>query len=359
MPHNLEKRTQILILPRIFNKKSLTCISVKSTFCSQNEQKSYSHIVHNFQTRLHLSGYGVQAISQMTIHIPVLSKQVLHLLEPLPEKVFIDATIGLGGHSREILNSLNGKGWLYGVDVDQENLARAKENLKKFQNVTFIRDSFKNLQEIGERILKEQTKIDGILLDLGLSSVHVDEPQRGFSFKHSGPLDMRFDARERLTAADIVNRWSEKDLIAIFKHYGEEKFANRIAHEIVHIRKNENFTTTSQLADFVASIVPQKVGRKIHPATRVFQALRIAVNREVEVLEKGLAGAIKVLSHGGRIAVISYHSIEDRIVKNIFRTAKREGMMKILTKKPVTPDAEEIRENRRSRSAKLRAAERL
>lgn len=260
-----------------------------------------------------------------------------------------------------ILEKLAGKGSLYGIEVDERNLLLAKERLNPYKNVHFIRDNFENLEALGRGILQKEGRIDGILFDLGLSSMHVDEGTRGFSFQSEGPLDMRFDTRQPLTAADIINTYSLEDLLSIFRVYGEERNAYKIATRIVEHRKKERFTTTSQLANFIASTIAthKDFYFKRHPATRIFQSLRIATNREVEVLHTGLEGAIKVLSKGGKIVVISYHSLEDRIVKNIFRRCKQEEVLKILTKKPLEPDEKEMEENRRSRSAKLRAAEKI
>lgn len=313
-----------------------------------------------------------------TIHIPVLTNQILEYLKPAAGKVFIDCTLGLGGHTEALIT--RGAKAVYGIDVDERNLEKAKDRLKQYKNVHFIHDNFENLEEIGAKILKKEERIDGILFDLGLSSLHVDEAVRGFSFQKEGPLDMRFDPRSAVTAADIVNTYPLEELLFIFKTYGEEKFSYRIAREIIQYRKQHKFATTSQLADFIANIFSKGKRNfyfKRHPATRIFQALRIAANREIEVLQKGLEGAVKVLSTrpshseakpimrpegatlNGRLVVISYHSLEDRLVKNFFRQQKTLGSLKILTKKPVTPDDEEINQNRRSRSAKLRAAEKL
>lgn len=295
-----------------------------------------------------------------TIHIPVLTNQILEYLKPAAGKVFIDCTLGLGGHTEALIT--RGAKAVYGIDVDERNLEKAKDRLGQYKNVHFIHDNFENLAAIGAKILKKEERIDGILFDLGLSSLHVDEAIRGFSFQKEGPLDMRFDPKSAVTAADIVNTYPLEELLFIFKTYGEEKFSYRIAREIIQYRKQHKFATTSQLADFIANIFSKGKRNfyfKRHPATRIFQALRIAANREIEVLQKGLEGAVKVLSTTGRLVVISYHSLEDRLVKNFFRQQKALGLMKILTKKPITPDDEEINRNRRSRSAKLRAAEKL
>jgi len=297
-----------------------------------------------------------------SVHIPVLINQVLEFLNPQPGEIFIDCTLGTGGHTEAILERLRGKGAVYGIDADSRNLDLARKRLINHNHVHFTRNNFENLEEIGREILAKEGKISGILFDLGLSSLHVEEAIRGFSFQKEGPLDMRFDTNQPLTAADIVNTYPLENLIFIFKTYGEEKFSYRIARKIIEFRRRKQFTTTTELADFIANIFSK--GRpdfyfKRHPATRIFQALRIAANREIEVLEKGLAGAIKVLSKGGRIVVISYHSLEDRIVKNFFRAWKKQGILKILAKKPITPSEEEVDQNKRSRSAKLRAAEKL
>lgn len=299
----------------------------------------------------------------MSSHIPVLTNQVIHYLDPKPGEIFIDCTIGLGGHSDEILKRMNGKGALIGIDVDERNLAEAREKLT-YLNVNFIRDNFEALEEIGEKIAEKFGHIDGILFDLGLSSLHVDLPERGFSFQKEGPLDMRYDTRQTLTAEKIINTYPLEDLIQIFQTYGEEKFSYRIASKIVEFRKHKPFKSTTQLANFIAAHVPARFSgkargrarKRIHPATRIFQALRIAANREIEVLKIGLASACKILSPDGRMVVISYHSLEDRIVKKFFKEKKAENILTILTKRPITASEKEIEMNRRSRSAKLRAA---
>ena len=298
----------------------------------------------------------------MNNHIPVLTNQLLQFLAPREGQIFVDCTLGIGGHTKKISEALNGTGAVYGIEVDERNLALAKERLSAAKNIHFIHDNFENLEAIGKEIIKKEGKIDGILFDLGLSSLHVDEASRGFSFQKDGPLDMRFDPRQTLTAADIINEYSQEKLTEIFTTYGEERFSNSIAAGIVDHRKRSRFTTTLQLANFIESCVGGgrgHAGPRIHPATRVFQALRIATNREIEVLHSALASAISLLSQGGRIVVISYHSLEDRLVKNMFRDAKKESILNVLTKKPIKPDVHEIASNRRSRSACLRAAEKL
>ncbi|MBI4994901.1 16S rRNA (cytosine(1402)-N(4))-methyltransferase RsmH [Candidatus Peregrinibacteria bacterium] len=294
-------------------------------------------------------------------HIPVLLNQVLRFLEPLPGKIFIDATLGLGGHTKELISRMNDQGAVYGIETDERNLISAKKNLAGFKNIHFIHDNFENLEEIGTRVLKQEGRIDGIFFDLGLSSPHIEEGQRGFSFQREGPLDMRFNQTQGILAADIVNTYSLEQLTQIFQTYGEEKFSYRIAKHIIQLRRRNKFKTTTQLKTAVEECIPHRYSSahysKIHPATRIFQALRIAANREIEVLGSGLNGALNVISKHGRIVVISYHSLEDRVVKNFFRDNKKNGLVKILTKKPIRPDREEMMQNRRSRSAKLRAAE--
>lgn len=285
-------------------------------------------------------------------HIPVLAREVLALLDPKPDEVIVDCTLGLGGHTKLISDALQGTGRVYGLDADIRNLTVAKERLSTQKNVAFIHDNFGHLQEHLARIKTQEKRVDGILFDLGLSSVHVDDAARGFSFMREGPLDMRYDTRKGQTAADIVNTYTLPNLISLFKTYGEEPFSNRIAEAIVTARKLKEFQTTTQLAECIGQSV--RSSGKVHPATRVFQALRIATNREIEVLVQGLTAAVNGVDLGGRVVVISYHSLEDRIVKNLFRDLKKDHRGVILTKKPTVPTEEEIRENRRARSAKLR-----
>ncbi len=296
----------------------------------------------------------------MDSHIPVLLNQVIALLAPAPGKIFMDCTLGVGGHTEALAKALDGTGSIYGIEVDERNLALAQERLKGYSNVHFIRDNFENLEAIADEILKKEKRIDGILFDLGLSSLHTDNPERGFSFQNDGPLDMRFDTRSGATAADILNTYSLEDLNYIFQTYGEEKFSYRIANAVVAHRRNEPFTRTAQLVDVVSACVPRTPHFfKRNPATRVFQSLRIATNREIEVLGHGIAAATAKISSGGRIAVISYHSLEDRIIKNVFRDGKKEGTLHVITKRPIVPEEAEIELNRRSRSAKLRVAEKM
>lgn len=287
-------------------------------------------------------------------HIPVLAKEVIEGLDPKPGQHFVDGTVGLGGHAALILERTSPDGKLLAFDKDAANLATAKENLKRFgDRVTFINDSYANLAEYVHPHGFDQ--VHGILLDLGFSSVHIEDASRGFSFQQSGPLDMRYDKRQELTAEVIINSWRAEDLADIFHTYGEERHAHKIAKRIVDERRRERIQTTERLAQIIKDVVPHS-GKPmhIHPATRVFQALRIAVNDELMELERTLPTALHALAAGGRLAVISFHSLEDRIVKQYF---KSQTGLKILTKRPITASEEEININPRSRSAKLRIVE--
>ena len=303
-------------------------------------------------------------------HTPVLLSATLDLLNLEANKHVIDATLGLGGHSLEILKRIGSKGKLMAFDQDERNLKEAKKRLKKFEKqVIFIHSNFEHLAEFAS---KHAFQPDAILLDLGLSSPHIDDPERGFSFQKEGPLDMRFDKRQKLTAEKVVNGYSEKDLADIIFHYGEERRSRPIARAIVKARKESPIKTTTDLAKLIGKTI--RARGKIHPATQTFQALRIYVNRELEVLESVLEQALRLLKKGGRLVVISYHSLEDRMVKNFFRDQTRncicpkelpvcqcnfQKKLYILTRKPIIPDGIEVSRNPRSRSAKLRAAERL
>jgi 16S rRNA (cytosine1402-N4)-methyltransferase len=279
-------------------------------------------------------------------HIPVLSQEVITGLNIQAGGNYLDLTIGGGGHSRLILETAEDVK-ITAVDQDLDALNAAKENLSEFGNrVNFIHSNFANYQ------FPENT-YDGILADLGVSSYHLDNPERGFSFRNAASLDMRMNQQQSLTAGDIINEWEEKELADIFFKYGEERLSRKIARRIV---ENRPFNTTTELANAIAYSVPPKYryGR-IHPATRVFQALRIAVNDELKVLETLIEKAPNALIAGGKIAIISFHSLEDRIVKHGLRNL---SLLRILTKKPIIATEEEIKENPRSRSAKLRIAER-
>ena len=288
------------------------------------------------------------------VHIPVLQKEVLDFLNPKANENFVDCTIGEGGHALAILERILPNGKLLGIDWTRElieSLMAKAGSLNK--NLILVCDNFANLKNIVKRCGFGQ--VSGVLFDLGLSSWHLEKSGRGFSFSRDEPLDMRFQGG--VTAQEIVNWWPQKELERMLKEYGEERFAKRIANEIVRSREKEPITSTLQLVSIVERAVPywyQK--RRIHPATKTFQALRIAVNDELNNLGRALPQAIEVLKPGGRLVVISFHSLEDRIVKNFLRENSRKGLLKVLTKKPVKPSAEEVKVNPRSRSARLRAA---
>ena len=283
------------------------------------------------------------------MHIPVLQKEVIKYLDPKPNENFIDATIGGGGHALEILQRIAPRGRLLGIDWTQE----AIRNFKKTLQLILVCDNFAHLSEI----VKQQKfgKVKGILLDLGYSSWHLEESGRGFSFQKREALDMRYDTQNQLTAEKIVNFWSKFEIEKVLREYGEEKFAQNIAQRIVEERKSRAIQTTNHLVEIISKALPGRYLRKpLHFATKTFQALRIAVNDELNNIEKVLPQALEALESGGRICVISFHSLEDRIVKNFFKN----NILKInlLTKKPVVPTRQEIIINHRSRSAKLRAA---
>lgn len=281
------------------------------------------------------------------VHVPVLSRELVEGVAVRPGGHYLDATVGGGGHTRLILEAAPDVR-VTAVDRDEQAIAAAKKQLAPYgDRVQFFLSNFASYESNG-------TTFDGIVADLGVSSFHLDVAERGFSFRNSAVLDMRMDRRQSLTAAEVVNHWDETQLADIFFKYGEERLSRRIARRIVEQRP---FETTTELADAIALSVPRqyRYGR-IHPATRVFQALRIVVNEELTSLETFLNRVPSVLVPGGRIVVISFHSLEDRIVKHGLRDSP---MLRVLTKKPITPQADELEQNPRSRSAKLRIAERL
>jgi len=286
----------------------------------------------------------------------------------------LDATVGLGGHAEEILRQSSPDGILYGLDWDIEALRRARSRLQGFgRRAILIRGDFKDLAEI--KAEQEISELDGLLFDLGLSALQLEVAERGFAFSRNGPLDMRMDQRMRLKAADLVNHLPEKELADLIWRFGEERYARRIARRIVEFRRKEKISSTGELAEIIQrAILPRSRDFRIHPATRTFQALRIAVNRELEGLEKAIQIGVDLLRPGGRVAVISYHSLEDRIVKQALFSLSRgcdclpdgaachrpkERRVSLLSRKPITPKATEVRSNPRSRSAKLRVAERI
>ena len=290
------------------------------------------------------------------MHQPVLLKEVIEYLTPQPGEIVIDGTIGLGGHSELFLAKIQPKGKLIGIDLDCQALAQAQKRLltgEQIGSLDLFCDNFANIDDIIKKLgLKG---VDVILLDLGVSSYQLDTPERGFSFMNDAPLDMRMSQDNPFSASTVVNDYPEDELIRIFRSYGEERFAKRIAQRIVRYRAKEQIKTTGQLVAIIKKAAPSG-WQRIHPATRVFQALRIEVNKELNNLERFLAGFPQWLKPGGRVGIISFHSLEDRLVKRSFRKYKEEGALEIVTKKPVTPTAEEEQQNPRSRSAKFRVA---
>jgi 16S rRNA (cytosine1402-N4)-methyltransferase len=285
----------------------------------------------------------------MPKHIPVLAKEVISGLALPPGAIVIDGTIGLGGHAQLMLRAIGSTGRLYGFDRDERNLELARTNLDDFRSqITLIRDSYAQMNH------HDLPPADAILFDLGYSSVHVDDASRGFSFQNDGPLDMRYDLNQELTAAMAVNQLPKEELARIFRQFGEESLANQIADAIVRARRQEKFVTTLQLAQVIVSAVKRR--GKIHPATKAFQALRIFVNDEFGELERGLEAATAQLKPGGQLMIISFHSLEDRIVKQFF---KNNSQLEVVTKKPIVATREETLLNPRARSAKLRIARRI
>lgn len=297
--------------------------------------------------------------SQEILHYPVMHREVIEYLNPGHKRIIVDCTVGVGSHALKILPYL-GEGSLFiGIDKDIDSLNIARERLKDYQKkVILVKDDFRNLDKVLDNL--KVLEVDAFLFDLGISSYQLANPERGFSFLKEGPLDMRMDREAFLCAYDLINNLSEKELQSIFEKFGQERYSRRIAALLVETRKRYPFFTTAQLKDVILKAFPKSGKRyRIHPATRVFQALRIAVNRELDCLTEGLEKALRRLSLGGRIVVISFHSLEDRIVKHIFKSSVFKKNLRILTKKPRVPGELELKENTRSRSAKLRAGERV
>jgi 16S rRNA (cytosine1402-N4)-methyltransferase len=292
-------------------------------------------------------------------HIPVLQKETLEYLDPKKNENFVDCTADGGGHATAIIEKIGPNGKLLAIDLDEEMILNLKKKSQSgiYKNRLIVaRGNFADLKNIIEE--NKFKKVSGILLDLGFSSYHVDESGRGFSFLKNEPLDMRYDQKAQLTAEKIINYWSEADIEKILREYGEERFSGQIAEEIIEARKITEIKSTFQLLGVIRkSVSGGGQSGKIHFATKTFQALRIAVNGELDNLGKVLPQAIDVLEKGGRLAVISFHSLEDRIVKNFLKMKAKDGSLHLLAKKPVQASREEVNFNPRSRSAKLRAAE--
>jgi 16S rRNA (cytosine1402-N4)-methyltransferase len=286
-------------------------------------------------------------------HVPVLLAETLELVAVKPGALFVDGTVGLGGHAAAVLRATAPAGRLLGLDRDAETLELARDRLAEFGDRVRLEQA--DYREIKERLGGEEA--DGILLDLGISSAQLDDAGRGFSFQAEGPLDMRMDRRSGPTAADLVNRMRETDLADLLYEYGEEPASRRIARAIVFARERRRITTTTELADIVGRAAPRRRRPGLHPATRTFQALRIRVNRELDGLAEAIEGAARCLNPGGRLAVIAFHSLEDRAAKEAFRSLATRGF-RLLTRKPVRPGDAEVRANPRARSARLRAVAR-
>jgi len=301
----------------------------------------------------------VDVATNLKYHTPVMLNEVIEYLKLKPGKVIVDATIGTGGHSKAILGRIVPKGRLIGIDRDEESLAVARERLKdSADSLELVHRNFVDI----DKVLKELNikKVDGILFDLGVSSFQLDDPQRGFSFLNEGPLDMRLDRGSYISAYDLVNNLNEEEISLLLWNFGEERWHNRIAHLLVEERQRHPIATTRELADIVERAIPARYrGRhyRIHPATRTFQAVRIAVNRELEILESAIEKAAVALGKGGVICVISFHSLEDRTVKHTFKRLANEKIINIITPKPLTPTQSETEVNPRSRSSKFRVAE--
>jgi 16S rRNA (cytosine1402-N4)-methyltransferase len=287
-------------------------------------------------------------------HLPVMKEEVVEFLAAGGDGTYVDATVGLGGHSERLLRSLGPKGRIIGIDRDEDALEKAAARLTD-ERMTLKRGNFAEM----ETLLAEEkvSEVDGILFDLGVSMMQLKDYARGFSFLSETRLDMRMDKSQKISAWDIVNRYPKREIEKILFEFGEERLAGKIAKTISEIRRKSPIDSCTQLAGIVEKVYRHR--GKIHPATRTFQALRIAVNEETQQLRVGLDAALRLLRKGGRMCVISYHSLEDRIVKYFIASGSRAGSLKIITKKPVSPTVAEVRANPASRSAKLRAAERL
>jgi len=292
------------------------------------------------------------------LHKPVLLKEVIEYLRPRNGDTILDATIGCGGHTSAILEKILPDGMLIGLDRDEEAVKSAGERLSAYgrERIKIVKGNFQDIESILLRIGK--AKVNGILVDLGISSYQLDSPYRGFGLMHDGPLDMRMDKSQALTAYEVVNRYSKDKLADIIYKYGEERYSRRIAGHIVEKRRSKAIKTTAELRDIVKKAAGFKYKRqRIDPATRTFQALRIEVNKELEALNRLLGSLPKILMPDARVLIISFHSLEDRQVKNAFKGYDKEGYLRVITKKPIRPSVDEIMLNRRARSAKLRVAE--
>lgn len=306
-------------------------------------------------------------------HRSVLLDETVENLNIKPDGIYVDGTLGGGGHAYEVCKRLGTKGRLIGIDQDGEAICAATKRLESFADrVTIVRNNYVNFASVLNQLGVD--KVDGIVLDLGVSSYQLDEAKRGFTYRENVPLDMRMDQRQEKTAKDIINGYDEQELFHIIRDYGEDRFAKNIAKHIVAARKEKIIETTGELVEIIKAAIPMKIrATGGHPAKQTFQAIRIELNRELEVLKESLDGMIDRLNPGGRICIITFHSLEDRIVKTSFRTnenpcicppdfpvcvCKRKSKGKVITRKPILPSDQELAENSRSKSAKLRVFER-
>lgn len=307
-------------------------------------------------------------------HISVLLEETIEGLDIKPNGIYVDGTLGGAGHSFEICKRLGERGRLIGIDQDAEAIEAAKEKLISFgDRVTIVRSNYSQIRSVLRTL--EIEKVDGILLDLGVSSHQLDTKERGFSYRENAPLDMRMDTRQTVTAKDIVNGYSEAQLFHIIRDYGEDKFAKNIAKHIVRAREEKLIETTDQLTEVIKAAIPMKIRKNTgHPSKKTFQAIRIELNQELEVLKNTLDDMIDLLNDGGRISIITFHSLEDRIVKSIFKRNENpctcpskfpvcicgnKSKGKVITRKPILPGEQEIIDNKRSKSAKLRIFEKI
>ena len=305
-------------------------------------------------------------------HVPVLLNETVDYLQVKAGGIYVDCTLGGGGHSLEILNRLKGTGTLIGIDQDLDAIKAAKEKLKDFSNVIYVHDNFYNIDKILQNL--EIPSVDAIMMDLGVSSFQLDEAQRGFSYMKDAPLDMRMDTQSQLSAYYVVNNYTEEQLLKVLWEYGEEKFARRIVHKILEQRAAQPIKTTGELAKLIKESIPARFQKQGHPAKKTFQAIRIEVNKELVILDKSIQDSVNHLNVKGRIAVITFQSLEDRIIKNKFRSLEnpcicprdfpvcacgRIPSLKVLTRKPIEPSEAEMESNPRSKSAKLRVAQKI
>lgn len=304
-------------------------------------------------------------------HKSVLLDETIEGLNIKPDGIYVDGTLGGGGHSYHIASRLSDKGRLIGIDQDKDAIKAASERLKEFgDKVTIVRDNYTNFRKILDDLNVE--KVDGILLDIGVSSYQLDNTERGFSYNADAPLDMRMDDRQKLTAKDIVNEYDEQTLFRIIRDYGEDKFAKNIAKHIVAARREKEIETTGELVEIISGAIPKKLQKNGNPAKKTFQAIRIELNHELDVLKESIDGMIDSLNIGGRLCIITFHSLEDRIVKQKFKVNEnpctcppnfpvcvcgKVSKGRIITRKPIVPSDEEIAENKRSKSSKLRIFE--